>query len=377
MLCCNRLQVLWLHYTKFFELVNRFSRVCNVLHALCKFLHIPQLSQIFLPLLSSLLCVLPEDGEGLPIHCLSGKSTFFGVSAGSVDSLFASVLHFLHLTGQTFSVKIIKSLERRAGAVPAEKHMNKVAVVTGSSRGIGFATARQLCLDGYDLVMVATGPREKNAGAIARLEALGTGVHYVQADISNHDDRLRIVEEAVAAFGRIDVLVNNAGVAPRERADLLTMTEESFDRVVGTNTKGNMFLTQAVARQMIRQEPVNGRRGVIVNISSCSAVVSSINRGEYCVSKAGVSMLTTLYADRLAPEGILVHEIRPGVIDTDMTGAVHEKYDRLLAAGEFPIARWGQPQDIADAVSLLVSEKLRYTTGNYIDVDGGFHIRRL
>jgi NAD(P)-dependent dehydrogenase (short-subunit alcohol dehydrogenase family) len=155
------------------------------------------------------------------------------------------------------------------------------------------------------------------------------------------------------------------------------MSEESFDRVVGTNTKGNMFLTQAVANAMIRQEPVNGRKGVIVNISSCSAVVSSTNRGEYCVSKAGVSMLTTLYADRLAPEGILVHEIRPGVIDTDMTSTVHEKYDRLLAAGEFPIARWGKPEDIANAVSLLVSEKLNYTTGNYIDVDGGFHIRRL
>ena len=255
--------------------------------------------------------------------------------------------------------------------------MNKTAIVTGSSRGIGFATAKQLCLDGYNMVMVATGPKEKNAEAVAVLETLGTGVHYVQANIADHDDRLRIVEEAVNAFGRIDVLVNNAGVAPKERADLLTMTEESFDRVLNTNTKGNMFLTQAVAKQMIRQEAVNGRRGVIVNISSCSAVVSNTNRGEYCVSKAGVSMLTTLYADRLAPEGILVHEIRPGVIDTDMTGAVHEKYDRLLAAGEFPIARWGKPEDIANAVSLLVSEKLSYTTGNFIDVDGGFHIRRL
>ena len=225
--------------------------------------------------------------------------------------------------------------------------------------------------------MVATGTKEKNADAIDELKKLGTEVLYVQANIADHDDRLRIVEEAVKVFGRIDVLVNNAGVAPLQRADLLTMTEESFDRVIGTNTKGNMFLTQAVANQMIRQDLVNGRRGVIVNISSCSAVVSSTNRGEYCISKAGVSMLTTLYADRLAPEGILVHEIRPGVIDTDMTGTVHEKYDRLIAAGEFPIARWGKPQDIANAVSLLISDKLMYTTGNYIDVDGGFHIRRL
>ena len=255
--------------------------------------------------------------------------------------------------------------------------MQKTAIVTGASRGIGFAIARQLCSEGFNLVMVATGTKEKNAGAIDELEKLGTKVHYVQANIADHDDRLRIVEEAVKAFDRIDVLVNNAGVAPLQRADLLTMTEESFDRVIGTNTKGNMFLTQAVANQMIGQEPVNGRRGVIVNISSCSAVVSSTNRGEYCISKAGVSMLTTLYADRLAPEGILVHEIRPGVIDTDMTGTVHEKYDKLIAAGEFPIARWGKPQDIANAVSLLISDKLMYTTGNYIDVDGGFHIRRL
>ena len=255
--------------------------------------------------------------------------------------------------------------------------MGKTAIVTGASRGIGFATAKQLCSEGYNLVMVATGTKEKNSDAINELEKLGTDVLYVQANIANHDDRLRIVEEAVKAFGRIDVLVNNAGVAPLQRADLLTMTEESFDRVIGTNTKGNMFLTQAVANQMIRQDLVNGRRGVIVNISSCSAVVSSTNRGEYCISKAGVSMLTTLYADRLAPEGILVHEIRPGVIDTDMTGTVHEKYDRLIAAGEFPIARWGKPQDIANAVSLLISDKLMYTTGNYIDVDGGFHIRRL
>ena len=255
--------------------------------------------------------------------------------------------------------------------------MGKTAIVTGASRGIGFATAKQLCSEGYNLVMVATGTKEKNSDAINELEKLGTEVLYVQVNIANHDDRLRIVEEAVKAFGRIDVLVNNAGVAPLQRADLLTMTEESFDRVIGTNTKGNMFLTQAVANQMIRQDLINGRRGVIVNISSCSAVVSSTNRGEYCISKAGVSMLTTLYADRLAPEGILVHEIRPGVIDTDMTGTVHEKYDRLIAAGEFPIARWGKPQDIANAVSLLISDKLMYTTGNYIDVDGGFHIRRL
>ena len=255
--------------------------------------------------------------------------------------------------------------------------MKKTAVVTGSSRGIGYAIARQLGLDGFNVVIVATGSREKNIDAIRRLEEEGITVGYVQANVADHDDRLRIVSESVQLFGRIDVLVNNAGVAPLVRADLLEMTEESFDRVVGINTKGNMFLTQVVARQMIAQEPIEKRKGVIVNISSCSSVVSSTSRGEYCVSKAGISMLTTLFADRLASEGILVHEVRPGVIATDMTSAVQAKYDRLIEDGLFPIARWGTPEDVAGAVSALVSDKFLYTTGNYIDVDGGFHIKRL
>ena len=216
--------------------------------------------------------------------------------------------------------------------------MKKTAIVTGSSRGIGFAIARQLGLDGYNIVMVATGVQEKNQDALDALKELGIDCVYVQANIGDHDDRLKIVEGAVAAFGRIDALVNNAGVAPKVRADLLEMSEESFDRVVGINTKGNMFLTQAVA---------------------------------------GVSMLTTLYADRLACEGILVHEVRPGVIATDMTGTVKAKYDDLIAKGTFPIARWGQPEDVANAVSALCSDKFLYSTGNYIDIDGGFHIPRL
>ena len=255
--------------------------------------------------------------------------------------------------------------------------MKKTAIVTGASRGIGFAIARQLGLDGYNIVMVATGAKEKNQGALDALAELGIPCAYVQANIGDHGDRLKIVKEALAAFGRVDVLVNNAGVAPRVRADLLEMTEESFDYVVGVNTKGNMFLTQAVARQMIAQEPLDGRKGVIVNVSSCSAVVSSVNRGEYCVSKAGVSMLTTLYADRLAGEGILVHEVRPGVIATDMTSTVQAKYDQLIQDGLFPIARWGTPEDIAGVVSAFCSDKFTYTTGNYVDVDGGFHIQRL
>ena len=255
--------------------------------------------------------------------------------------------------------------------------MKKTAIITGSSRGIGFAIARQLGLDGNRIVMVATGAQEKNQTALDELEALDVDCMYVQANIGSHEDRLKIVRETVEKFERIDILVNNAGVAPLVRADLLDMTEESFDRVISVNTKGTMFLTQAVAKQMISQEPVDGRRGIIVNVSSCSAAVSSVSRGEYCISKAGVSMLTTLYADRLAAEGILVHEVRPGVIATDMTSTVTEKYDQLIQDGAFPIARWGKPEDVANVVSAFCSDKFQYTTGNYIDVDGGFHISRL
>lgn len=255
--------------------------------------------------------------------------------------------------------------------------MKKTAIVTGSSRGIGFAIARRLGLDGCNILMVATGPQQNNQAALDELRDLGIPCAYARANIADRRDRQHILDCALEAFGRVDILVNNAGVAPKVRADLLEMSEESFDYVVGVNTKGNMFLTQLVARQMIRQEPLDGLRGTIVNVSSCSAAVSSVSRGEYCVSKAGVSMLTMLYADRLAAEGILVNEVRPGVIDTDMTSQVRGKYDALIENGAFPIARWGTPEDVADAVSLLCSGRLRYTTGNFIDVDGGFHIRRL
>ena len=255
--------------------------------------------------------------------------------------------------------------------------MKKTAIVTGSSRGIGFGVLKRLGRDGFQVVMVATGSQEKNQKALDELKEEGIECIYIQANIGNHDDRLKIVEETVKAYGNIDVLVNNAGVAPTIRADLLDMTEESFERVISINTEGNMFLTQAVAKQMLKQ-PMSGRkRGTIINISSCSSEVSSLSRGEYCVSKAGVSMLTKLFADRLAGEGIIVNEIRPGVIATDMTNAVQEKYDHLIEDGVFPIARWGTPEDIAGAVSAFAGDDFLYTTGNYIDVDGGFHIKRL
>lgn len=255
--------------------------------------------------------------------------------------------------------------------------MKKTAVITGASRGIGFAIARQLGKDGFQIVIMDMNSWEDYEGNFDLLTFDRTPWIYVQGDISREEDRELLLSKTADTFGDIHVLVNNAGVAPKVRADLLEMTEESFDRVIGINTKGTMFLTQAVAKQMIKQQYIGRKKGTIINISSCSAEVSSIGRGEYCISKAGVSMLTKLYADRLAPEGILVHEVRPGVIATDMTGTVKEKYDKMFEDGVFPIARWGQPQDIADVVSAFCSDRFDYTTGNYVDVDGGFHIRRL
>jgi NAD(P)-dependent dehydrogenase (short-subunit alcohol dehydrogenase family) len=184
------------------------------------------------------------------------------------------------------------------------------------------------------------------------------------------------VSRAVSRFGVIDVLVNNAGVGTKFRSDLLEMTEESFDYVIAANTKSTMFLTQLAVKQMLSQ-PVRGKkRGTVINISSCSAEVSSVNQGEYCVSKAGVSMLTKLYTDRLAGEGIFVHEIRPGIIRTDMTAQATGKYGTLIRDGVFPIRRRGEPENVA-ATAAFAGDAFLYTTGNYVDVDGGFHIRRL
>jgi NAD(P)-dependent dehydrogenase (short-subunit alcohol dehydrogenase family) len=250
--------------------------------------------------------------------------------------------------------------------------MKKTAIVTGGRRGIGRAIAARLGSAGFNVVINGS-----SDPAGDDFSDIGGEYLYVKGDVSASQDRERLVREALNRFGAIHVLVNNAGVAPKTRTDLLDMTEESFDYVMSVNTKANMFLTQLVARQMLKQEPAGKKRGTIINISSCSAVVSSVNRGEYCVSKAGIAMLTLLYADRLARERIFVHEIRPGVIATDMTETVREKYDALIENGAFPIPRWGKPEDVAEAAVMLAGDTLLYTTGNYIDVDGGFHIQRL
>jgi len=255
--------------------------------------------------------------------------------------------------------------------------MKKTAIITGGSRGIGFGIACQLARDGFRTVIASRQPEEVHRDRLKQLEEMGAEYAYIQCDVSVSEDRARCVQTVAERFGRVDVLCNNAGVAPKVRMDLLDMTEESFDRLLAVNTKSTMFMSQAAARQMLTQEPLDGIRGIIVNTSSMSSRVSSVSRGEYCVSKAGVSMLTTLYADRLAGDGIYVYEVRPGIIATDMTAAVKDKYDGLFAAGICPISRWGTPEDVGNAVSVLCSGKLKYTTGIHIDVDGGFQLQRL
>lgn len=242
----------------------------------------------------------------------------------------------------------------------------KVAIVTGVAGGIGKASAIALAKKGY--LVVGMG---RNANPdLSDFE--GLNVTYVSGDVSCAADRQKLVDTAVT-LGDITVLVNVAGVAPKERRDILEMTEESYDYVMGINTKGTLFLTQLVANKMCEQK----KGGAIVNISSCSAYTSSTSRGEYCISKAGMSMITKLFADRLSGEGITVNEICPGIIETDMTAGVKEKYDKLIAEGLVPLGRWGQPDDIAKAVLCLCDGTFGYTTGESFVIDGGMHIRRL
>ncbi len=248
----------------------------------------------------------------------------------------------------------------------------KNIIVSGCARGIGEAVARKLLQEGYCVTGMSRTDKEQVVAAYD-----SPNFAYVQGNLGNGEDREALVQCALTQFGRIDGLVNVAGVAPRVRADLLEMTEESYDFVMNINTKGTMFLTQAVAKEMLKNTSENGIKGHICNISSISAYTSSVNRGEYCISKAGVTMLTKLFADRLAEEGIMVNEILPGIIATSMTEKVKGKYDALIDGGLLPIKRWGQPEDIAEAVYTLVSGKLPYMTGQSINIDGGFHIRRL
>ena len=256
--------------------------------------------------------------------------------------------------------------------------MRKVALVTGAGRGIGLGIAKCLAAEECDIAVCDIHQEEIVGDALDELRTLGADVLYCLADVSDKEARARMLSGIRQRFGRLSVLVNNAGIAPKVRADILEATEESFEWVMRINLQGPYFLTQAVANWMLEQKQDAGDfEGYIVNISSISATVASPSRGEYCISKAGVSMATQLWAARLGEYDIPVYEIRPGVISTDMTKGVRAKYDKLISEGLMIQSRWGTPQDVGRAVAMLVRGDLGYSTGQVIMVDGGMSVQRL
>ena len=265
--------------------------------------------------------------------------------------------------------------------------MNPVALITGASRGIGRGISLELAALGWDLLLnfrsneTAARATAADCAECAPAQKRSSCTEICQADISVSDDRKALLQFAKDRFGRLDMLVNNAGIAPTVRADILEAGEESFDQLIATNLKGPYFLTQQAARWMIEQQQAGleplARSRKVVTISSISAYTASTNRGDYCVAKAGLSMMTALYAARLAEHQINVYEIRPGIVETDMTGPVKQKYDQLIAGGLTPIQRWGTPADVGKAVAALAQDLLPFSTGEVINVDGGFHLRRL
>lgn len=256
--------------------------------------------------------------------------------------------------------------------------MKRVALITGGSRGIGFGISRHLAQNGFDIAI--NGVREETAiaDALKELRDKGADVIYCQGDISLTADRKKILQQVKDHYGKLHVLVNNAGVAPKERRDILETTEESFDRLMATNLKSTYFLTQQAANWMIEQKKADASfQSCIINVSSISATVASVNRGEYCVSKAGLSMVTQLFAVRLGEFDIPVYEVRPGLIYTDMTAGVKEKYDKLIDEGLCVQKRWGYPDDVGKAVSALAVGHFPYSTGQVIMIDGGLTLSRL
>ena len=256
----------------------------------------------------------------------------------------------------------------------------RVAIVTGASRGIGRGIAEALGLHGWAVAVNYHANAEAANEVVAAIQRGGGRGIAVQADVGLTQDRQRLVEQTVAQLGSIDLLVNNAGITSPDRArDLLEHTEEGFDRLFATNLKGPHFLTQLVARHMLSQPPVDAAAPrCIINISSLSAYAVSTNRGDYCMAKAALGMMTQVWAARLAEHNVLVYEVRPGVIASDMTAPVKAKYDKLIHEGDLlPLARWGRPEDVSRAILMLADGHLPYSTGETINVDGGFHIRRL
>jgi 3-oxoacyl-[acyl-carrier protein] reductase len=258
-----------------------------------------------------------------------------------------------------------------------------VALTTGAGRGIGRAIVLELARHGYDIAAndIISKPDNRSRGLLEvkeRVESLGARFFAAPGDISSLADQERLVGQVLDAYGRIDVLVNNAGIAPERRTDLLETPPESYDRVMAVNARGAFFLSQRIAREMIKRREA-GETGPlsIIFITSISAVVSSPSRPEYCVSKAALSQTAALFADRLAGRNINVYEVRPGLIRTDMTEPVKEKYDRLIAEGLVPQGRWGEPEDVAKAVAGLATGGFAYSTGAVIEVSGGMNVRRL
>jgi NAD(P)-dependent dehydrogenase (short-subunit alcohol dehydrogenase family) len=256
--------------------------------------------------------------------------------------------------------------------------MSKIAFVTGGTRGIGLGIATELAKAGFDLAV--NGVRDESAvkPVLEDLKKLGVQVIYAQGDVSKKEDRQRMVVEILDRFGKINVLINNAGIAPPERKDILEATEESFEYVMNVNLQGPYFLTQQVANRMVEQKKQQPDDFFcIINVSSVSATVASVNRGEYCISKAGIAMATKLWAARLGEFDIPVYEIQPGVIKTDMTSGVQEKYDRLFQQGLAIQQRWGTPEDIGKVAAAMASGNMPYSTGQVVMVDGGMTVQRL
>ncbi|HWB27915.1 MAG TPA: 3-ketoacyl-ACP reductase [Chitinophagaceae bacterium] len=256
--------------------------------------------------------------------------------------------------------------------------MKQVAFITGGTRGIGLGIAKELAKVGFNIAVNGVRGKETVEPVLAELAAYGVTVDYVQGDVSNKQDREKMLGEVLAKSGRLNVLVNNAGIAPKERKDILEASEESFDHLISVNLKGPYFLTQQVANYFVQQKKQDTQFPCcIINISSISATVASVNRGEYCISKAGIAMATKLWASRLGEYNIPVYEVQPGIIKTDMTAGVIEKYDKLFAAGLAIQSRWGLPEDVGKAVKALACGDFPYSTGQVIMVDGGQTIGRL
>jgi NAD(P)-dependent dehydrogenase (short-subunit alcohol dehydrogenase family) len=256
--------------------------------------------------------------------------------------------------------------------------LKRVALITGGSRGIGFGIAQSLSKDGFDLAICGQRSENEVSNALEKLRKNDCDLLYVQADVSKSEDRKILIHKIQKNFGRLNVLINNAGVSPKERKDILEASEESFERLIRNNIQGPYFLTQQIAHWMIKQkESNNNYRACIITISSVSASFASTNRGDYCISKAGLSMATKLWAVRLAEFGIPVYEVRPGIIETDMTAHVLKKYKKKIDNGILLQPRIGLPEDVGNTVAILVKGDITYSTGQIINVDGGLTIQRL